>query len=213
LVNCKCPIYNGPYQIGQANQSCDANKTAAGTSSRRGRTNVWSAAYNPSQEPLPPKTNTCIPDMAGKNGCPLYDPTKQTVYNATINPSSALCQNVCASYDSTMQPSSSIQVGYSCDATLCTTVGIGQTGTSSPSVRAQAVLAQQGCAGVENMSAFQQIMLVEALANCSCCASQVCGCTGRNSATNDAIGTLNQAQRNQGITPQCDINGTLCPAV
>lgn len=210
LVNCKCPIYTGPYQIGQANQSCDANKTATGTSSKRGKTNVWSAAYNPSEEPLPPKTSSCIPDMAGQNGCPLYDPTKQTIYNATINPTSTLCQNVCASYDTTMQPSSSVQVGYSCDATLCTTIGIGQRGTSSPSVAAQGKLAQEACAGVENMTNFDEIMLVEALANCSCCASQVCGCTGRNSATNQALATLNQAQRTQSITPQCDINGTLC---
>jgi hypothetical protein len=109
-----------------------------------------------------------------------------------------------------MQPSTSVQVGYACDATLCTTIGIGQSGTSSPSVKAQAELAQQGCAGVGTMSNFQEIMLVEALANCSCCASQVCGCTGRNSTTNEKIGALNEAQRKQGIVPQCDINGTLC---
>jgi len=210
LVNCKCPIYNGPYQIGQANQSCDANKTAAGTPSKRGKTNVWSAAYNPGNEPLPPTIDTCIPDMAGKNGCPLYQPAKQVEYNNTINPSSTLCQNVCASYNSSLQTSSSVQVGYSCDATLCTTVGIGQTGASSPSVKTQAALAEQACAGVGNMSNFEQIVLVESLANCSCCASQVCGCTGRTSTTNEAIGTLNQAQRNAGIDPQCDINGTLC---
>lgn len=213
LVNCKCPIYNGPYQIGQANQSCDANTSTTSSSSKRDKINVWSAAYNPSQEPLPPATSTCIPDMAGTNGCPLYDPAKQSVYNSTISPTSSLCQNVCASYDTSMQPSTSTQVGYTCDATLCTTIGIGQHGTSSPSVKAQAVLAQQACAGVGSMSNFQQIMLVEALANCSCCASQVCGCTGRNGSTNEALGVLNESQRKQGITPQCDINGTLCPAV
>lgn len=207
LVNCKCPIYDGPYQIGQANQSCDANR---GTPSKRGKTNVWSAAYNPSNTPLPPPTSSCIPDMPGTNGCPLYDPAKQAQYNTTISPTSALCQNVCASYDSSLKTSSSVQVGYSCDATLCTTLGIGQTGSSSPSVKAQGVLAQEACAGVGSMSNFDQIILVETLAQCSCCASQVCGCTGMTSTTNDAIGTLNQAQRNQSITPQCDINGTLC---
>lgn len=207
LANCKCPIYDGPYQIGQANQICDANQP---TPSNRGKTNVWSAAYNPANIPLPPKISKCIPDMAGKNGCPLYDPAKQTGYDNTINPNSELCQNVCESYNSTTQPSSSVQVGYSCDATLCTTIGIGQTGRSSPSVKAQSVLAEKACAGVGNMSNFQQIVLVESLAKCSCCASQVCGCTGRTSTTNEAIGALNQGQRNQGITPQCDINGTLC---
>lgn len=213
LVNCKCPIYNGPYQIGQANQNCDANKNTSGTQSKKSKVNVWSAAYNPANQPLPPKTSSCTPDMAGKNGCPLYDPTKQTVYNATINPNSALCLNVCASYDATLQPSSSVQVGYSCDATLCTTIGIGQNATSSPSVKAQGALAAQACSGVQNMSNFGQIMLVEALANCSCCASQVCGCTGRTSATSEAIGVLNEAQRKQGIVPQCDSNGTLCAPI
>jgi hypothetical protein len=210
LVNCKCPIYKGPYQIGQANQSCDANQTPAGTPSRKGKTNVWSAAYSPSNEPLPPKTSTCTPDMAGQNGCPLYEPVKQQVYNTTIDPNSALCQNVCASYNGTLQTASSVQVGYSCDATLCTTIGIGQKGGSSPSVKAQSALLGQACSGVGNMSNFQQIMLVESLANCSCCASQVCGCTGRTSTTNEAIGALNDAQRKQRIDPQCDINGTLC---
>lgn len=207
LVNCKCPIYDGPYQIGQANQSCDANR---GTPPNRGKTNVWSAAYNPANLPLPLQTDRCIPDMPGTNGCPLYDPANQAGYNNTINPNSTLCQNVCASYDNSLKTSSSVQVGYSCDATLCTTLGIGQTGSSSPSVRAQGALAEEACAGVGNMSSFDQIILVESLANCSCCASQVCGCTGMTSTTNDAIGTLNQAQRDQGITPQCDINGTLC---
>lgn len=39
FANCECPIYSGPYQVGQAGVSCDA-----------GRGNVWSAAYAPSSE-------------------------------------------------------------------------------------------------------------------------------------------------------------------
>jgi hypothetical protein len=44
FANCKCPIYTGPYQIGQANANCDA-----------GSGYVWSAAYspNPIQLPIP----------------------------------------------------------------------------------------------------------------------------------------------------------------
>lgn len=41
-ANCKCPIYTGPYQIGQGNASCDAGSGL-----------VWSAAYSPSQVQLP----------------------------------------------------------------------------------------------------------------------------------------------------------------
>jgi hypothetical protein len=36
FANCRCPIYSGPYQIGQTGVSCDA-----------GEGNVWSAAYAP----------------------------------------------------------------------------------------------------------------------------------------------------------------------
>lgn len=39
FANCKCPIYSGPYQVGQAGVSCDA-----------GGGNVWSAAYAPPAE-------------------------------------------------------------------------------------------------------------------------------------------------------------------
>lgn len=39
FANCKCPVYSGPYQVGQAGVSCDA-----------GSGNVWSAAYAPASE-------------------------------------------------------------------------------------------------------------------------------------------------------------------
>jgi hypothetical protein len=39
FANCKCPLYTGPYQVGQAGVSCDA-----------GGGNVWSAAYAPPSE-------------------------------------------------------------------------------------------------------------------------------------------------------------------
>lgn len=39
FANCRCPVYTGPYQVGQAGVSCDA-----------GGGNVWSAAYAPPAE-------------------------------------------------------------------------------------------------------------------------------------------------------------------
>ena len=60
------------------------------------------------------------------------------------------------------------------------------------------------------MSGMDPIILVEALAECSCCASQVCDCNNINSQTNQDIYDFNQEQRNADITPQCDINNTLC---
>ncbi len=52
----------------------------------------------------------------------------------------------------------------------------------------------------------------EQAAQCSCCASQLCDCAP-NVETNLAVAGLDAAQRADGDTPQCDLNGTLCGAV
>ena len=72
-------------------------------------------------------------------------------------------------------------------------------------------LVASGCGNLGKCpsSGTQAILELESEAGCSCCASQLCGCEP-SAATNDAIFDLNQAQRYFGITPQCDINGTLC---
>ena len=57
---------------------------------------------------------------------------------------------------------------------------------------------------------MKDIMLVEALAECSCCASQVCGCDNINQETNQEVYDLNKQQRAVTVEPQCDINKTLC---
>ncbi len=209
LVSCECPVYRGPYQIGQANQNCDANVQANGSKTKGNAQYIWSAAYNPGNEPLPLPDAKCTPDQAGKNGCPLYNPNNP-VNTQAIDPNGQLCKNVCASYQNSTPVTPGLQVGFTCDATLCTTIGIGQGKGYNPSVQAQAALAGQACQGVGQIADFGQIALVESLANCSCCASQVCGCSTPNAQTNQAISVLNQAQRNQSIEPQCDINGTLC---
>ena len=198
LVQCRCPVYKGPYQIGQANQSCSLGKPY-----------VWSAAYNPEGQPLPLPEPSCTPDLPGKNGCPLYDPNDPQQTQA-VDPQGALCRNVCASYQGSQPSQAGIQVGFSCDATVCTTVGIGQGTNYQPSVRAQALLSGGACSGISEMAYFAQIQLVEALAHCSCCASQICGCSNPNAATNRQIYELNQAQQRATIEPQCAINGTLC---
>ena len=211
LVNCSCPVYTGPFQIGQANQNCDANIQANGTKIKGNTQYVWSAAYNPGNQPLPlPLPDaTCTPDQAGKNGCPLYNPNKP-VPTQVVDPNSQLCQNVCASYQNSTPVTPGLQVGFTCDSTLCTTIGIGQGKGYDPSIKAQAALAGQACQGVGQIANFAQVALVESLANCSCCASQVCGCATPNAQSNQAISVLNQSQRNNSIEPQCDINGTLC---
>jgi hypothetical protein len=209
LVNCECPVYNGPFQIGQANQNCNANPQGKGGILRPGPQYVWSAAYNPGNQPLPLPESQCTPDSAGKNGCPLYNPSNP-VSPSVVDPNSQLCKNVCSSYQTSTPVTSGLQVGFTCDATLCTTIGIGQGIGYAPSVKAQGALASKACQGVGQMANFSQIALVESLANCSCCASQVCGCTIPNDQTNQSISALNEAQRKETIQPQCDINGTLC---
>lgn len=212
IVQCKCPVYNGPYQVGQANQSCNANQPANSGSqpSSAGNNNVWSAAYNPSGGSVTPPAGACIPDIPGSKGCGLYDPAKD--YKKIIDPAGALCKNVCAAYGTSNVNNPASQVGYTCDSTLCTTLGIGQGSNPSfpPPRRDQAALSGAACTGIQNINGMKQIMMVEALAECSCCASQVCSCDTVNQPTNQAIFDLDQQQRNVGIQPQCDINGTLC---
>ncbi len=58
IVQCKCPVYKGPHQIGQANQSCDANRLPSGENSpNRGGVAkyVWSAKNDPSASNSPSK--------------------------------------------------------------------------------------------------------------------------------------------------------------
>lgn len=216
IVECKCPIFKGPYQVGQANQSCDANETPPSATASRDETkkiwkaaNVWSAAYNPAGGPITLPDGACVPDLPGDKGCGLFDPQKD--YGKIIDPDSALCKNVCSAYEGSVN-SSGIQVGYSCDATLCTTTGIGQENNPNfpPSRNAQLSLMGEACNGIQDTDGMKQIILVESLAECSCCASQVCGCTNISTTTNQTIFSLNQQQRDVGIQPQCDLNNTLC---
>jgi hypothetical protein len=88
------------------------------------------------------------------------------------------------------------QAGFTCDATLC---------TDQCNDRDLVSTACSGLAGCD----ISEIVKAETAADCSCCASQLCGCDP-SAETNKAISALNQQQRDRGITPQCDINGTLC---
>jgi hypothetical protein len=111
---------------------------------------------------------------------------------------------------------SRIQVGYSCDATLCTTVGIGQTAPLRVNPLRKANLLQHACGGLAELSGLKVILALEQIDQCSCCASQVCGCDNAGSdidaETQAEIAKLNAQQEQLEITPQCQINGTLCGA-
>ena len=182
IITCDCPIYDGPYQIGMDvdPQECDDSPMA------------WSAAYHPTPPPPNPcdlVAGGCIPDApADECGCPLYVPGQ-----TTLPPGSDIdCNKVCQEYDGCER--GEIELGYTCDATLCTSQDHG--------------LVFDACLGLQNCD-LTEIFKAEMAADCSCCGSQLCDCAA-NAPTNVKIGQLVASQRADDETPQCDINGTLC---
>jgi hypothetical protein len=104
------------------------------------------------------------------------------------------CAMVCEEYSSCREQG--VQTGFTCDATLCTD----QCNDRD--------LVGNACTGLSGCD-LSEIIKAESAAQCSCCASQLCGCDA-NAKTEKKIAALDQRQRDRGITPQCDINGTLC---
>jgi hypothetical protein len=297
LVECACPVFNGPYELGQAGVPCDANELTPSAAQNslptdasalqnarltlaRGRqppeyldpatveaalagagadpstiqalvtgifsptadravllaqyyslinvaysslgappVYVWSAAHNPRKNhpPIDPPATGCLPDVGGDKGCPLYSSSTQY----PVAKGSPLCRKVCEAYRTGTRESSSgspsrIQVGYSCDATLCTTLGIGQTVPPPANPLGKARLLKNACGGLDELSGLEAILALEQIDQCSCCASQVCGCanpgTDIDATTQAEIARLNAEQEQLDITPQCQINGTLCGA-
>ncbi len=193
-VQCSCPVFDGAYQVGQNDQACSLGSDL-----------VWSAAYapaaTPTATPAPPPTSeksgaipasiSCVPDAPGGFGCPLYVPGQ----TALPPGSNVNCQVVCQEY-STCSQHGGIQTGLTCDATLCTDECTDRD------------LVQTACAGLSTCD-ISEIIKAEEAAQCSCCASQLCGCP-INTQTDSLIASLNSQQRSRGIKPQCDVNSTLC---
>ncbi len=181
IVECSCPTYDGPYQVGLDDQACVLEDD-----------HIWSAAYNPNitgTTPVPPPGG-CIPDAPESlGGCPLI------TADIPPPPPGVDCGEVCEEYNSCVT-SNNVQSGYVCDATLCTSRCNDRN------------LVGEACSGLQGCE-ISEIVKLESEAGCSCCASQICGCeaTGK---TEEAVFGLNERQREKGITPQCDINGTLC---
>lgn len=181
IVECACPTFDGPYQVGQDNAQCQLGSDL-----------VWSAAYNPNAGGKTfPTPSTCIPDAPGPAGCPLL------TAEIPPPPSNVSCARVCEQYRR-CRGAGGIERGFTCDATLCTAT-CGDRG-----------LVQAACAGLQNCD-ISAIARLEKEVGCSCCASQICGCEP-NDVTGQAMFVLNQQQRDRGIVPQCDLNGTLCGA-
>ena len=182
IVLCSCPTFDGPYQVGQNNQVCELEENL-----------VWSASFNPNvgggTSPSPP-TSGCIPDAPQDfGGCPLLP------QDIPPPPANVDCEEVCEEYQS-CRGMGGVEIGYTCDATLCT-----------PACNDR-FLVGEACSGLQSCD-VSEILKTEEEAGCSCCASQLCGCEP-SATTNKVIFDLNKRQRERGITPQCDINDTLC---
>jgi len=146
----------------------------------------------PRNTPTPRTCNgECIPDAVDRQcGCPLYVPGK-----TMLPPDSGVsCETVCQEYATCLRGPEPLELGYTCDATLCTSHDIG--------------LVTEACYGLE-ACAFSETLKAERAAGCSCCASQLCECTP-TVVTNQEVRVLDAEQRQRGEVPQCDINGTLC---
>ncbi len=151
---------------------------------------VWSAAYAPGGT-FPPPPPSCFPDAPGPSGCPLLSPKPPDI---PAPPSNVSCKKVCDEYKKSKQ--GGVEVGFTCDATLCT------------ATKADPDLVQEACSGLGD-SPISEILKLEIEVGFSCAASQICGCEPEKK-TNEAIFSLNERQRVRGISPQCDLNGTLC---
>ena len=190
---CACPTFDGQYQIGKEGAECDIGEGQPGD-------NLWSAAFNPLQAETIPIPG-CLPDVPGDSGCPLLAKYPNSDPPEPVSPSvpgDISCGKVCAEYRQSRQQSG-VQAGFTCDATLCTASGKDFN------------LVDDACSGLQDGKLGETLRL-ETEVGCSCCASQICGCEP-DSSTNEEIYLLDDRQRRRDITPQCDINGTLCGAL
>lgn len=188
LAKCDCPLWAGDFRVGQGTKKdpepCDL-----------GDNNVWSAAFSPKQEripalppPPPHNPNNCWPDVPG--GCPLLSPNPP---DFPPIPGNVSCTEVCKEYKQSNQ--NGIEVGFTCDATLCT----------APS---KVALVIEACAGLAK-NGISEILKLEIEVGLSCAASQICGCEP-SKKTSEEIWRSNAAQRALDIDTQCKLNGTLC---
>lgn len=185
IVHCECPTYPGPFQIGRSLSSsspCDLSPDG----------NVWSAAYSPDNNGTFPDPPSCMPDMPVENGgCPLLEGPQFEQGDVPV-PTNVDCDKVCKEYKAKYK---GIEVGYTCDATICTDLD-------------NKKLVFDACGGLGQQS-LSEVLKLEIEVGCSCCASQICGCEPKKK-TQEKIFRLNKAQERDGVQTQCEINGTLC---
>jgi len=176
---------------GEVCSSCPVESAPALRSMDR----IRSAAYNLLQGDTAPRPG-CFPDAPNDRGCPLLaatpysDPQEPVIPEGTLTSAAARCV-----------PNIARMCRQACRSAL-------------PAMRlsVQAMgkdvdLVNEACTGLKD-GKIGEILQLETEVGCSCCVSQICGCEP-DEPTNPEIYMLNQ-QCDRHITPQCDINGTLC---
>ncbi|MEE8044580.1 MAG: hypothetical protein V3T32_05570, partial [Thermodesulfobacteriota bacterium] len=122
IVNCFCPTFDGPFQIGLNDQQCNLGSDNLGSDM------VWSAAFTTDEtcaldtctsdtctSPTLPPGVECIPDApVSSGGCQLIQDPIPTP------PPGIDCSKVCKEYEDSQDAISGIELGFTCDATLCT---------------------------------------------------------------------------------------------
>jgi hypothetical protein len=193
----------GPCELCPADLNDDGEVNELDRDIQQGQLGCSTPSPTPTRlptQPTPTPRNTptpiicngeCIPDAVDRQcGCGLYVPGE-----TMLPPDSGVsCDTVCQEYAACARVPGPVQLGYTCDATLCTSHDVG--------------LVTEACLGIQSCD-FSETIKAERAAGCSCCASQLCGCTA-SGTTNQAVSVLDAQQRQRGETPQCDINGTLC---
>jgi hypothetical protein len=183
---------NNDGQVNDADQAIQEGQLDCSTPTPTSTPLPSEATPTPRDTPTPRTCNNqCVPDAVDRQcGCPLYDPDETMLPpGGDVN-----CEEVCREYSACLRGPGPYELGYTCDATLCTSSSL--------------ALVTEACFGIVSCD-FNETLRAERAAGCSCCASQLCDCTPSDT-TNEEIRILDEQQRERGETPQCDINGTLC---
>ncbi len=240
IVRCECPLYEGCYEVGTPGGICVLPGKNAWSSAHNQEGGIncppdpsgpdCTLVTFPQAGPEP----SCIPDAPQgitdacglPIACPLFPdgglpPMELSAPELVVLRQSDLCTEVCTEYrqcgreivpGAELEPES-LQHAYTCDAVLCTSKC-----ATDGSFQDDLALTTLACRELSSCgaAAIANIIELELIAGCSCCASQVCGCgelpTQITAATQTALFDLNEAQCARGITPQCCLegNGTLC---
>src|SRR5262249_23461471 len=186
-VECRCPLFDGPFEVGKDGQKCSLTDPPG----------VWSAAHNVSssgsgQEAVTFPTldvSTCTPDLPEDHGGRPLLPARPPPAPPTRL---------------------GLRPGLRRVHAVPTAGDPGRLHVRRGALHAH--LHQQrsrddACGGLGNCDTTSIIQL-ETEMGCSCCASQICRCAA-NAGAQAEIAELDPEQRDRGVTPRWALSGAL----